>query len=319
MHRREFLKTTSAASLLACFPASLAGMERAAAPGKLERRPLGRTGEKLSIIALGGIVVSKLPQATADRFVREAIDHGVNYFDVAPTYGDAQERMGPALMSFRRDVFLACKTTQRGRQGAAAELEHSLLTLQTDHFDLYQLHGLTKTEEVEQAFGPDGAMETFLKAKKEGKTRFLGFSAHSEAAALLAMDKFDFDTVLFPVNFACLLKAGFGPKVIARAQEKKMGILALKILARQKWPEQGMRQEHPKCWYQPITDPTEQELAFRFTLSQPITAAVPPGDEGIYPRALELAHRFAPIKPDEVDRLRTLAAGLNPIFGPTPA
>ncbi len=201
------------------------------------------------------------------------------------------------------------------RQGAEEELAHSLQTLQTDHVDLYQLHGLTKTEEVEQAFGPGGAMEVFLKAKKEGKTRFLGFSAHSEAAALLAMDKYDFDTVLFPVNFACMLKSGFGPKVIARAREKKMGILALKVLARQKWPEEGMRKEYPKCWYQPITDPGEGELAFKFTLSQPVTAAVPPGDHRIFKRALELAHRFTPILPDEEAKLRTLAAALNPIFG----
>jgi predicted aldo/keto reductase-like oxidoreductase len=247
--------------------------------------------------------------------VREAIDHGINYFDVAPTYGDAQDRMGPALKPFRKNVFLACKTTQRDRQGAETELAHSLQALQTDHFDLYQLHGLSKTEEVEQAFGPDGAMEVFLKAKKEGKTRFLGFSAHSEAAALLAMDKFDFDTVLFPVNFACVLKAGFGPRVIARAKEKKMGILALKVLARQKWPEEGMRKEHPKCWYQPITDPDEGALAFKFTLSQPITAAVPPGDPRIFRRALELAHQFTPIRPEEESKLRSLAAGLNPIFG----
>ena len=319
MERRRFIRTVSGGVLGLTGALALKGSGKAllgdAKNDPIPKRPLGRTGEKLSIIALGGIVVSKVEQAVADQYVREAIDHGINYYDVAPTYGDAQDRLGPALKPFRKDVFLACKTTQRGRQGAEAELAHSLETLQTDHFDLYQLHGLSKIEDVEQAFGPDGAMEVFLKAKKEGKTRFLGFSAHSEEAALLAMDKFDFDTVLFPVNFACMLKAGFGPRVIARAKEKKMGILALKILARQKWPEAAMRQEYPKCWYQPITDPDEGELSFKFTLSQPVTAAVPPGDPRIFKRALELAHQFAPITPDEETRLRTIASGLNPIFG----
>ena len=319
MERRRFIRTVSSGVLGMSGALALKGSGKTllgdigSAP--IPKRPLGRTGEKLSIIGFGGIVVSKEAQSNADRYVREAIDHGINYFDVAPTYGDAQDRLGPALIPFRRDVFLACKTTQRGRQGAEAELNQSLQLLQTDHFDVYQLHGLSKTEEVEQAFGPDGAMETFLKAKKEGKTRFLGFSAHSEAAALLAMDKFDFDTILFPVNFASFLKNGFGPKVIARAREKKMGILALKILARQKWPEATMRQEYPKCWYQPITDPGEGELSFKFTLSQPITAAIPPGDPRIFKRALELAHRFAPITPDEESKLSAIAAGLDPIFG----
>ncbi len=318
MERRRFLQACSAGLLGLSGAVGLKGSGKGflgEPPGApIPKRPLGRTGEKLSIIALGGIVVSKVEQAVADQYVREAIDHGVNYFDVAPTYGDAQDRLGPALQPFRKNVFLACKTTQRGRPGAEQELSQSLQKLQTDHFDLYQLHGLTKTEEVEQAFGPDGAMEVFLKAKKEGKTRFLGFSAHSEEAALLAMDKFDFDTVLFPINFACMLKANFGPRVIARAREKKMGILALKILARQKWPEEGMRKEYPKCWYQPITDPDEGALAFKFTLSQPVTAAVPPGDPRIFKRALELAHQFAPIKPEEESKLSSLAAGLNPIF-----
>lgn len=319
MERRRFIRTVSGGAL------GLTGAMALKGSGKklfgevknepIPRRALGRTGEKLSIIALGGIVVSRESQAFADQYVRGAIDHGINYFDVAPTYGDAQDRLGPALIPFRKNVFLACKTTQRGRPGAEAELNQSLKALQTGHFDLYQLHGLTKTEEVEQAFGPNGAMEVFLKAKQEGKTRFLGFSAHSEEAALLAMDKFDFDTILFPINFACMLKAGFGPKVIAKAGEKKMGILALKILARQKWPEEGMRKEYPKCWYQPITDPAEAALAFKFTLSQPITAAVPPGDPRVWRRALELAHQFTPIKPEEESQLRALAAGLNPIFG----
>jgi predicted aldo/keto reductase-like oxidoreductase len=319
MERRRFIQTVSGGVLGLTGALALKGSGRTllgeVKSNPIPKRPLGRTGEKLSIIALGGIVVSKVEQAVADQYVREAIDQGINYYDVAPTYGDAQDRLGPALKPFRKNVFLACKTTQRGRQGAEAELAQSLQTLQTDHFDLYQLHGLTKTEDVEQAFGPDGAMEVFLKAKKEGKTRFLGFSAHSEEAALLAMDKFDFDTILFPVNFACMLKAGFGPRVIARAKEKKMGILALKILARQKWPEASMRQEYPKCWYQPITDPEEGELSFKFTLSQPVTAAVPPGDPRVFKRALELAHQFAPITPEEEAKLRTIASGLNPIFG----
>ena len=119
--------------------------------------------------------------------VRQAYEAGVNYYDVAPTYGDAQQRLSPALEPFRKNVFLACKTAERSRQGSEKELNESLRLLRTDYLDLYQLHALTSKEDLDKAFGPDGAMETFLKAKKEGKVRYLGFSAHSVEAALAAM------------------------------------------------------------------------------------------------------------------------------------
>ena len=284
----------------------------------LPRRPLGRTGEELSIVGLGGVALTDETQDTADILVREAIDHGINYFDVAPSYGNAEDRMGPALEPFRKGVFLACKTMRRDRAGASEELHQSLKKLRTDRFDLYQLHALSKIEEVEQALGPEGALETFVRAKKEGKVRFLGFSAHSAEAALLAIRGFDFDTVLFPVNFVCFLKGDFGPQVISAAGEKQMGILAIKALARQPWPDDKQRKDWPKCWYQPILDQEEAALSLRFTLSQPVTAAVPPGDKRLFRRALELAHGFTPLLPEEKERVKKLAAGLSPLFSAGP-
>jgi aryl-alcohol dehydrogenase-like predicted oxidoreductase len=318
MERRKFFQVLSAGAI------GVSGILRGRIAGKtllgldpekaLPKRTLGRTGEKLSIIGLGGLVLADEPQETADGLVREAIDHGINYFDVAPSYGNAEDRMGPALAPFRKNVFLACKTLKRDKAGAAEELDRSLQKLQTDHFDLYQLHALSKTSEVEQAMGPDGALETFTQAKKEGKIRFVGFSAHSAEAALLAMKRFDFDTVLFPVNFVCFLKGNFGPQVVALAKEKNMGILALKALARQPWPGETQRKDWPKCWYQPILDPEEAAFSFRFTLSQPVTAAVPPGDKRLFKKALELAHGFESLGSDNEARLRQLAANLSPLF-----
>src|SRR5580765_5704880 len=193
IERRTFLKHTAAGAMLSCFPASLKAIERTAA-GPLERRTLGRTGEKLSIIGFGGIVVMDATSAQAAERVGHAIDRGVNYFDVAPSYGNAEDRLGPALEPYRKDVFLACKTTERDKAGAARELESSLRKMRTDHFDLYQLHAMTKLEEFDTVFSAGGAMETFLEARKSGNVRFLGFSAHSVEAALALMDRFDFDT-----------------------------------------------------------------------------------------------------------------------------
>jgi predicted aldo/keto reductase-like oxidoreductase len=162
--------------------------------------------------------------------------------------------------------------------------------------------------------GGRGALDTIFKAKEEGKIRYIGFSAHSEETALRAMDNFDFDTILFPVNYVCFYKANFGPEVIQKARDKKMGILAIKGLARQPWPERAQKNQWPKAWYQPVTDPGEAYLAFRFTLSQPVTAAVPPGDIRLFQQALEIAHSFTPITDKEERQLKKLAMSLEPLF-----
>ncbi len=314
MDRRDFLKTTSAASLAACFPATLAGIERVVVPGAIERRALGRTGERLSVIGFGGIVVMNASTEEAARRVAAAVDRGVNYFDVAPSYGNAEQMLGPALQPYRKGVFLACKTTERGRDGARKELENSLKTLRTNHLDLYQLHAVTTMEDVERIFGPGGAMETFLAARKEGLTRFLGFSAHSVEAALALMTRFDFDTILFPTNAATWHAGNFGPQVLAQAQEKRMGILALKAMARGPWPAGADRSRYPKCWYEPLSEPADALAGLRFTLSHPVTAAIPPGDERLFALALDLASRFTPLSADEARAIKERALTTTPLF-----
>jgi len=314
MKRREFLKTAaSAAAVFGTFPADLSAIQRTRAGG-LERRSLGRTGEKLSIIAFGGIVVRDATTEQAAQRVREAIEAGVNYFDVAPSYGNAEEMLGPALEPHRKNIFLACKTQERAKDASGAELERSLKRMRTDHFDLYQHHAVAKLEDVETILGPGGAMEAFLAARKAGKVRFLGFSAHSVEAALALMQGFEFDTILYPVNYATWYSGNFGPQVLEKALEKKMGILALKAMARRPWPQGADRSKHPKCWYEPFSTPDEAMMGLRFTLSHPVTAAVPPGDENIYKMALGLAARFTPLTNEEVEAIKRKALDTHPLF-----
>ncbi|MFH1069688.1 MAG: aldo/keto reductase [Candidatus Glassbacteria bacterium] len=281
--------------------------------GDLPRRPLGRTGEKLSIIGFGGIVVMDETPEHAGRVVREAFEAGVNYFDVAPTYNNAEERLGPALEPFRKEVFLACKTMERTAKGAAAELNKSLRNLRTDHFDLYQMHSLETREDIDTAFGPGGAVETFTSARKEGKARFLGFSAHSVEAALRAMDAFEFDTVLFPLNYVNWYAGNFGPQVVEKAQAKGMGILALKGGAFTLLPDGG-EPPYRKCWYLPHEDSREVQRSFNFTLSLPITAALPPGEEKFWRLALEAGRSFRPVDEKEKTALKEKALAARPLF-----
>ena len=122
MKRRMFIKTASAAlPAFSLFPANLSALEREMLPGKIERRSLGKTGEKLSMIGFGGIVVMNATPEQASQRVSEAIDYGINYFDVAPSYGDAELKLGPALKPYRKNVFLACKTTERSKAGSRKE------------------------------------------------------------------------------------------------------------------------------------------------------------------------------------------------------
>jgi predicted aldo/keto reductase-like oxidoreductase len=313
MKRRQFIKTAGAAPLVSYFPAGLNDITRVFSNGKIEKRSLGKTGEELSMIGFGGIVVmDATPEQSAQR-VKEAIDYGINYFDVAPSYGDAEIKLGPALEPYRKDVFLACKTGMRTKDGARKELEQSLKRLKTDHFDLYQHHAVTKMEDVETIFGKDGAMETFLEAREEGKVRYLGFSAHSVEAAMALMDGFDFDTILFPINYTTWYAGNFGPQVLERAKEKGMGILALKAMAKQPWAK-DVEKKVPKCWYEPLTDPEEAKLGLRFTLSHPVTAALPPGNEDLFSMALGLATGFKPLSKVDVEDIKEKGMAGNPIF-----
>lgn len=280
----------------------------------LPKRILGRTGEKISVIGMGGLVLANETQEAANAIVQNAVEQGVNYFDVAPSYDNAEEILGVALKPFREQVFLACKTLERSRRGMEEELDRSLRRLQTDYIDLYQFHGFTEIREVDQALGRRGAIDAFVRAKEEGKIRYIGFSAHSSEAALRAMEQFDFDTILFPVNYVCYYKANFGPEVIRRAREKKMGILGLKALARQPWPSEEMKNHWPKCWYQPVLEPEEAYIALRFAMAQPVTAIIPPGDIRLFRQALEMAHSYTPLNDEEERRLRIQAESLEPLF-----
>jgi aryl-alcohol dehydrogenase-like predicted oxidoreductase len=313
MERRDFLKQSVIA---AAASAATRFSSAATTPSKqIACRPLGKTGEHLSIIGFGGIVVMNEKTGAADNLVAEAVDRGINYFDVAPSYGNAQERLGPALAPYRKNCFLACKTEGRMKDDSRKQLEESLRLLKTDHVDLYQFHALTKMTDLDKVLGPGGAIETMEAAKKEGKVRYIGFSVHSAETALAAMDRYNFDTILFPVNFVLFSQANFGAQILKRAQEKGMGILALKGMAKTVWStDQKANHPEPKCWYQPAAYPDEASMGLRWTLGHPITAALPPGDEKYFRLAMEVAQNFKPLEPHEEQALMTRATGVEPIF-----
>ncbi len=313
MKRRDFLKQAGITAAAVATTRLNATTPSPTAP--IARRALGQTGEQLSIIAFGGILLMDREPGAAGNLVAEAVDRGINYFDIAPSYGNAQERLGPALAPYRNKCFLAGKTEGRMKDDSRAQLEQSLKSLKTDHLDLYQFHALTKMTDLDKVLGPGGAMETMEAAKKEGKIRFIGFSVHSVETALAALDRYNFDTVLFPVNWVLFSQANFGPQILKRAQEKKIGILALKSMAKTVWPaSEKPHHPQPNCWYKPAGFPDEASLGLRWTLGHPITAAIPPGDEQYFRLAMDVAQNYKPLDAHEEQALIGSGHGVEPIF-----
>ena len=283
---------------------------------KFPKRTLGKTGQRVSIIAMGGIVVMDTEPDNAAKVVAESVERGINYFDVAPIYGDAELKLGPALKPYRKKVFLACKTGCRDRKAAKEELNTSLKNLQTDYFDLYQLHGITDIEkDVKAALSKNGAIETFIEARKQGIIRYIGFSAHSPQAALAAMREFDFDTILYPINFVCHYNSNFETDVLIEAKKRNMGIIAIKAMAKQQWQENDKnRQRYSKCWYEPIDDTTLARKAISWSFAQGPAVVVPPAEESLYRMAVELVPQCRPPTSGELSELKQIAAKCEAIF-----
>lgn len=308
MQRREFIKTSLSAA--AAFFASGAD---AASPSGLPTRPLGRTGHRSSLVALGGIVVAGESQQYANRIVDHALRNGVNHVDVAPTYGDAEIKLGEALKGRRDKVFLACKTAQRTREGAEKELRASLERLQTDYFDLYQFHGLDNLQDLEVAFGPGGALEAMLAAREKGLIRHIGMTGHNPDNFLAALKRFPLETCMFPINFVLSHHGDYGKRLLDELVKREIGTIAIKPIAARPWQE-GEFRRWPKCWYKPLDDVHQIDLAVRWALELPITTLIPSGHPQLFDKALRAARRARPLTTEERTELSTLAAALTPLF-----
>lgn len=322
MKRRTFLKTVgTAAGAIASGHSPLfadpADPTRRLIPhaSGLPRRVLGRTAREISIVGYPGLALSRVAQPEANRAVRLAFEHGVNYYDVAPAYGDAEVKLGPAIADLPRDqLFLSSKTKRRDAAGAREELERSLVRLGTDHLDLYQMHVMSTKAEVEQAFGPGGAFETLLAARKEGKVRWLGFSAHTKEAALDALGRHAFDTVMYPVNFIEHFTHRFDPEVLTLARQKGAAVLAIKPISAGSW-RKGEARTRNNYWYRALEDQHEIELAVRFALSlDPVVSILPTSFTDLAEKTITAGVQYKPATDANLTELRELAGRYAPLF-----
>ena len=284
----------------------------------MDKRRLGRTEHQSSVAILGAFAFSDVTQDETDRAMEGVIEAGVNHIDVAPTYGNAEERLGPWLARERDRFFVGCKTMERTRDGAAREMRASLERLQIDAFDLYQLHAVTSMEELEQATGPDGALQAILEARAEGLTRFVGITGHGMDAPtvfLEALSRFDFDTVLFPINFVLYADPEYrrtADELLRQCRARDVGTMIIKSIAKGLWDE-GQPQPY-NTWYEPFDQEGTIQQGVDFALSHDVTGLCTVGDVTLLPRFLAACEGFTPMSEEEQETLIAAADAYEPIF-----
>jgi aryl-alcohol dehydrogenase-like predicted oxidoreductase len=288
----------------------------------MKTRRLGRTGHESTLAIFGSAAFFEISQADADDAMKVVIESGVNHIDVAPLYGQAEERLGPWLAKERDRFFLGCKTEERNKEDAAAEMRRSLKRLQVDSFDLYQLHAVCTMEELDQVTGPEGALEAIIEAREEGLTRFIGITGHGMEAPsvfLEALRRFDFDTVLFPLNFVLFARPGYrkdSEELLRQCKERDVGVMIIKTIAKGPWAEPPRTRT---TWYEPFEEPKMMQRAVDFVLSQDVTGLITAGDTGFLPRVLAACERFTLMSDEEQDALIAEGSSYELIFkGPRP-
>ena len=267
----------------------------------LPSRPLGRTGHASSVLAFGGAAVGDGNEERARDAVRLAIRSGINHFDVAPMYGEAESTLGAVLGDHRKDVFLACKTRERKRFRAEAELERSLSRLRVESFDLYQAHSIGGRLDLDQLLSPKGALGLMEEARKDGTIRFIGITGHHCEMLRQAIEEFPFDTVMFPLNPLQLSlgdpASNYRP-LIAAARKRGVGTIGIKAVARRPWPN-GQPRTHT-TWYEPWTDPDAVKRCLSFALSHDLATTVLPSDTRLWPTIIEAASALEEMSDSEI-------------------
>lgn len=229
---------------------------------KIPTRKLGKTGVDVTILGLGGEGVLRTYGHDKDayRLINTALDLGITYCESARAYSGSEAYYGLALKERRKEIFLTSKSHARDRKGALAHLHETLSNMKTDHLDLWQVHDMRTEEEIEEIFGLGGAIEAFVEAKERGLCRFIGVTGHHDPAIISkCIERFDFDTVLMPVNPAEPHYRSFIDEVIPLAKGREMGIVAMKVYFR------GAAAQ---------IAPGRLELFYRYALSHPVSTAV---------------------------------------------
>ena len=263
----------------------------------MQQRRLGRLGHMSTVLIYGAASLSEVDQDVADASIQRALDAGINHFDTAAGYGDSELRLGPWIPRIRDDIFLATKTGVRERDGAWAQINHSLERLQTDRVDLIQMHAVGDLADLDRVTGPGGSLEAAIRARDEGLAGAIGITGHGHGAPSThreALKRFPFDTVLTPLNYVLGQDPAYladYEALVADAQAQDVGLMVIKAASRRNWPEGA---DHAyTTWYEPFDRQEEINAAVAWVLShQEITGIATPGDVDLLPLVIEAERRM---------------------------
>ncbi len=273
----------------------------------MRQRRLGRSGHASSVLIYGAAALAEVDQDVADRSIQLALDAGINHFDVAASYGDAELRLGPWMPRIRDRVFLATKTGERAAGSAWAQINRSLERLQTDHLDLIQLHAVCDTDELDQVTRSGGALEAAVRARDERLARAIGITGHGHQAPAThreALRRFPFDTVLSPLNYVLSLDPvymGDYEELVAEVRSQDAGLMIIKTVSRRNWPDDARPYT---TWYEPFDDQGRITAATVWVLShEEVTGIATPGDVRLLPLVIEAEKQVGTVPVADAERV----------------
>jgi len=272
----------------------------------------------MSTIAIfGGAAFFEISQEDADRVMEQVLEAGINHIDIAPSYGQAEERVGPWIKRERERFFLGCKTMERTREGAWNELRQSLKRLQTETFDLYQCHAITRMEELDAITMKGGALEAFEEARREGLFKYIGITGHGVNAPeiyLEALRRFDFDSVLFPLNFVQMANPEYrrhAEELISVCRTKDVGTMVIKSVTKGPW---GDKKHTATTWYEPFTEMDIIQQTVNFALSYEVTGLCTAGDIRVLPLMIRACKNFKELDHKQMEAMIESGKQYEPLF-----
>jgi aryl-alcohol dehydrogenase-like predicted oxidoreductase len=283
----------------------------------IAKADFGATGHASSRVIFGGAALGKVTLADSEQTLELLLEFGVNHLDTAPSYGDSELRIASWLRRHPERFFLATKVDQRDYRSAKEQLARSLDRLGVDHVDLIQLHNLVDVIEWERALSAGGALEALREAREEGRTKFIGVTGHGLSVAAMhrrSLDRFEFDSVLLPYNPIQMLDDRYArqfEELAAICTERGVAMQTIKSIALAPWDG---RTPTAATWYEPLTDPTEIELAVHWVLGRPGVFLNTAADVNLLPHVLAAAAAFEGPPPQaELDALVERRA-MRPLF-----
>jgi predicted aldo/keto reductase-like oxidoreductase len=264
----------------------------------MEKRRLGRTEHQSSVAIFGTAAFYQISREDADRTMDFVLTTEINHIDVAPGYGDAEDRLGPWMVRERKRYFLGCKTEKRSKEDAAKELRISLKKLQIDQFDLYQLHAVATMADLDRVMSKDGALESILIAQQEGLLRYIGITSHGLDTPLIlleALRRFNFDTVMFPLNPNLMGVTEYKnntDKLLLQCKKLDVGVMIIKSISKGAWDE---KEKTNTTWYEPFDSGQEIQNGIDFALTHDVTGICTAADVHLLPKVVQACEQFAPM------------------------